>query len=169
MGRTIMISLAFACVCTAKAVACTCVSFPTTGEAMNSSALVFRGSVVDVERLAEHPLMRGRQRYAYTFRVAEYWRGSPTRTIRLYALDASMDCMGTRFDSGKEYLVFGSEEKAKDYQPDPNFYWYGWTDVLAPGTPMFQPITACVPGGNTSASEVRKQLRQLGRGLVPKH
>jgi len=86
----------------------------------------------------------------------------------LYVLEAGMDCMGTRFDRGKEYLVFGSEERAKDYQPDLDFFWFGWTDVLAPGTPMFQPITACVPGGDTSAAEIRKQLRQMGRGRVPK-
>lgn len=136
---------------------------------MKSSALVFRGSVSHVETLPEHPKMRGRQRYAVTFLVDEYWRGTPAQTITLYDLDPGTDCMGAGFQSGRTYLVFASEEMAKDNQPDPDFFWYGWTDVLPPGSPMFLPITACMPGGDTSVGAVRKQIRQLGRGFTPKH
>jgi hypothetical protein len=76
--------------------------------------------------------------------------------------------MGAGFQVGKEYLIFASEEGARDYRPDADFFWFGWTDVLAPGTPMLQPRTGCMPGGDLLASTVRLQLRRLGRGRIPK-
>jgi len=131
------------CGWTTSATACTCVSFPPPSEAMQASALVFRGSVTHVKTLPERPKMGGRQRYAVTFLVEEYWRGTPAQTITLYDLDPGTDCMGAGFQSGRTYLVFAAEEIAKDYQPDPDFFWCGWTDVLPAGTPMFRPLTAC--------------------------
>lgn len=150
----------------ARATACTCVSFPSAREAAKSSALVFRGSVVHTDKLPEHPGMRGRQRYAVTFLIHEYWRGNPVQTVTLYDLDPGTDCMGAGFQSGRSYLV-SRRRRRRGITSQPDFFWFGWSDVLAPGTPMFRPITACMPGGDTSAGAVRAQIQQLGRGLTP--
>jgi hypothetical protein len=40
--------------------------------------VVFRGPVTDRQSLAILPAMRGRRRYAITFRVDEYWKGLRT-------------------------------------------------------------------------------------------
>ena len=156
------------CLSAASAMACTCVSLPSDPEPSQIAGLLFRGTVMRVETLPEHPEMRGRQRYAVTFRVEEYWRGAPARTITLYDLDPGTDCMGAGFQKGRTYLVFGREGTAKDHRLDPDFFWFGWTDVLPPGTRMLFGDTACAPGGETSESLVRKQLAKLGRGRKPK-
>jgi hypothetical protein len=170
MCRRLLTCVAVMCAGTATVAACTCVPFPSAREAMASSALVFRGSVTNVETLPSHPKMRGRQRYAVTFLVNEYWRAAtPAQTVTLYDLDPGTDCMGAGFQKGRTYLVFAAADKARDYQlDDPDSFLVGWTDVLPPGTPMFQPLVACMPGGDTSRPEVRKHLRQLGRGTSPK-
>jgi hypothetical protein len=111
--------------------------------------------------------MRGRQRYAVTFRVDQYWKGTPAQTITLYDLDAGTDCHGFGYEVGKEYLVYAFQEGAKDYKMD-DFFWFGWTDVLAPGTSMLQP-TACTPGGETSSRLVRRTMRELGLGRLQRH
>src|SRR5437016_3347586 len=116
-----------------KLAACTCVDTDPPREALKSSAVVFRGTVLKADRLAEHPRMRGRQRWAVTLRVLEYWKGDPGPVVTLCDLDPGTDCMGAGLQPGKQYLIFASQEIVKDYQPDPDFFWYGWTDVLAPG------------------------------------
>ncbi len=35
-----------------------------------------------------------RGRYAITFRVDEYWKGSPSKTIVVYGVDPGTDCEG---------------------------------------------------------------------------
>ncbi len=161
-----LLALAFAFV--GRSAACTCVYTPPPREALKSSAVVFRGTVLKTDKFPEHPRMRSRRRWAVTLRVVEYWKGNPGQIATLYDLDAGTDCTGAGLQIGKEYLIFASEETAKDYQPDADFFWYGWTDVLAPGTPMLQPKTGCQPGGDLSIPTVRRQLRQLGPGKIPK-
>jgi len=46
-------------------------------------------------------------------------------------------------------------------------FWFGWTDVLPPGTMMLQPMIAGV-GGATSAQFVWQEIRELGPGRAPK-
>jgi hypothetical protein len=158
-----------------RAVACTCVNTPSAREALGISAVVFRGTVLKSDRLPEHREMHGRQRYAVALRVIEYWKGDPGRMVTLYDLDPGTDCMGAEFRVAREYLIFASEEGATDHRLDgisasgkaTDSFWYGWTDVLKPGTPMLQPATGCNMGGDLSDSAVRQQLRQLGPGKHP--
>jgi hypothetical protein len=142
--------------------ACTIVNPPSPREAVRQAAVVFRGTVLTSEALPMHPEMRGRGRFAVTMRVAEYWKGNRGATVKLYALEPGTDCMGAELKARNEYLVFASEEGAKDFRPDPDFFWYGWTDVLPAGTRMLQPVG--ISGGDLSDPLVRKTMRGLGRG-----
>ena len=126
---------------------------------------MFRGTVLKSEPLAMHPEMRGRQRFAVTLRVSEYWKGNRGETVTLYDLAPGTDCMGAGLRPGKEYLIFASEEGARDYRPDSDFFWFGWADVLPSGTPMLQPMATL--SGELSDSVVRSKMRQLGRGRKP--
>lgn len=137
---------------------------------MQSVDLVFRGTVTVSKALPLHPQMRGRQRYAVTFRVQEYWKGTPAPAITLYTLDPGTDCLGDDYQVGKEYLVYASEQEARDLQPDPDFFWYGWTDVVAAGTRIVLSQNACKPAGMVSSPWVRTALHELGRGrkLTPR-
>jgi hypothetical protein len=113
--------------------------------------------------------MKGRGRHAITFRVDEYWKGAPGRTLIIYGVDDGTDCLGDgAYEVGKNYLVYASEQDVQDVTVDGlpgGPLWYGWTDVLPKGTKMLVPGTACVPGGEASA--VRKSLRELGTGRPP--
>jgi hypothetical protein len=83
--------------------ACTCVGAVdgTAKSQMSHASLVFRGTALENKLLTQHPEMRGRQRYAITFRVIEYWKGTPGQTVRLYDVDAGSDCMGFGYEVGK--------------------------------------------------------------------
>jgi hypothetical protein len=150
------------------AAACTCVSAvgANARTQMGDAAFVFRGLVAEVKLLPRHPEMRGRQRVAVTFRVNRYWKGAPTRTATLYDLDPGTDCHGFGYEAGKEYLVYASMNEARDYRLDKDYFWFGWTDILAPGTKILEPLS-CNPGGLTSERVVRKALSELGRGNAP--
>jgi hypothetical protein len=126
---------------------------------------VFRGTVLTSKTLPLHPEMRGRQRFAITLRVAEYWKGNRGQRVTLYDVAPGTDCMGAGLQPGKAYLIFASEEGARDYRPDGDFFWYGWTDILAAGTPMLHPMA--IFGGNLSDGTVRNQMQKLGRGKKP--
>jgi len=110
--------------------------------------------------------MGSRQRYAIRLSVSEYWKGDRGKTITLYDLSPGTDCIGHGFERGREYLIFATQEGARDYFLGDDF-WFGWADVLPPGTMMLQPIIAGV-GGATSAQFVRQEIRELGHGLAPK-
>jgi hypothetical protein len=148
-----------------QAIACTCVTATNARASMSDSSVVFRGTVLERKTLPIHPEMKGRGRYAITFRVEEYWKGSPARTLTLYGLDSGTDCLdGGDYEVGKNYLVYAVEREVEDVMLD-EFFWYGWTDVLPKGSRMLKPQTACVPGGETS--RVGHDLGQLGKGRVP--
>ena len=151
------------------ALPCTCVSAvgATARTMVNDYAVVFRGTVVERKVLPQRAEMRGRSRYSITFRVDEYWKGSPDRTRILYGVDSGTDCMGDGgYEVGKNYLVYAGEGVAKDVVLDNGFFWIGWTDVLPEGTHMLGP-GACSPGGETSVAAVKKALRKLGKGHAP--
>ena len=141
---------------------CTIVNQPTPQEALKIATVVFRGTVLKSEVLRPHPERKGRERFAFTVRVSEYWKGNRGETVTLYDLAPGTDCMGAGLRVGKEYLIFALEEGARDNHPDPDFFWYGWTDVLPPGTLMLQPLATL--GGDLSVPLVRNNMRHLGRG-----
>ena len=145
---------------------CTIVNQPSPREALKVAAVVFRGAVLKSEPLPIHPEMRGRQRFAVKMRVAEYWKGNRGETVTLYDLSPGTDCMGAGLKPGKEYLIFASEEGARDHRLDADFFWYGWTDVLTSGMPMLQPMARF--GGDLSDPRVRTDMRELGRGRRPR-
>jgi hypothetical protein len=131
---------------------------------LNDVALVFRGTVMERTLLRERAEMRGRRRYAITFSVDEYWKGSPGSRVTLYGLDPGTDCMGDGgYEVGKNYLVFASEATVTDVVLD-DFFWYGWADVLPEGSKMLVPAP-CQLGGE--ASKAASALRELGKGGRP--
>lgn len=150
--------------CASPVMGCTIVNPPTPREALKLATVVFRGTVLKSEPLAVHPEMRGRTRFAVTLRVSEYWKGNRGETVTLYDLAPGTDCMGEGLRPDKEYLIFASEEGARDYRFD-NLFWFGWTDVLPAGTAMLQPMGTL--GGELSDSIVRSNMRHLGRGRNP--
>ena len=146
---------------------CTCVfaegsNFAET--AMSAASVVFRGTVLQTKTLPQRVEMRGRSRYAITFRVSEYWKGSLGRSIAIYSVDAGTDCLGGgRYEVGKTYLLYASEMEAKDVLLGGRF-WYGWTDVIPEGTKMLVP-TACAPSGD--GGDKKTVHRDLGKGKIP--
>lgn len=148
------------------ALPCTCVSaVGTTAKTMvNDYAVVFRGAVVERKVLPQRAEMKGRRRYSITFRVDEYWKGSPDRMRILYGVDSGTDCMGDGgYEVGRSYLVYAGEQVAEDVILDNGFFWFGWTDVLLEGTHMLVP-RACAPGGKTTMAAARMAL---GKGRTP--
>lgn len=151
-----------------RATACTCVSAvgANARTEMKDASLVFRGLVLEVKTLPPHPEMKSRrERFAVTFRIDRSWKGSSARTVTLYDLAPGTDCQGFGYEAGKEYLVYAYLGEAEDYRLDKDL-WFGWTDILAPGTKMLRPM-ACTPGGLTSQRWARKAMGELGRGAAP--
>jgi hypothetical protein len=159
--------LGLLCVAASPALPCTCVSElnSTAKTEMNDVALVFQGTVIERLTLPRRAdLARGR--YAITFRVGEYWKGSPGRTVTIYGLDDGTDCLGgSSYALGKSYLVYAAEQDAKDVVIDEKL-WLGWSDILPGATKMLVP-QPCLWQGETSTSAVRKAIRQLGKGRKP--
>ena len=112
--------------------------------------------------------MHGRKRYAITFHVDEYWKGSLHRSIILYGLDDGADCMGgSSFEVGENYIVFASPKPSEDvFLPDSKQLWFSWADVLPSGTRALM-LTECAPSGETSAPFVKKAIDRLGKGHPP--
>jgi len=87
---------------------CSCVTTAnsTAKELMADDAVVFRGTVVERKTLPSRTEMKDRSRFAITFRVNEYWKGSPGRTLVIYGMDPGTDCLGDGgYRVAKEYLV----------------------------------------------------------------
>jgi hypothetical protein len=163
-----LVTLSFLLSFALPALPCTCVVAANSNAktAMVDVSIVFRGTVLERKALPQRSEMRGRRRYAITFRVDEYWKGPVGRTVIIYGVDNGTDCLGDGgYEVGRNYLVYVAEEEVKDIVMEDGFFWYGWTDVLLEGTKMLVPRTACEPGGETSA--VRKAIRELGKGRMP--
>ena len=165
--RRVLLALSLVSSCT-TALACTCVTMALNSTAktmMSDDAVVFRGVVTQRKTLPSRAEMRERNRFAITFRVDEYWKGSPGRTLVIYGLDPGTDCLGDGgYQVGKEYLVYAREERAKDVLMG-DYFWYGWKDILPEGSVMLVPDTACKPGGEVA--KARAALGELGLGRVP--
>jgi hypothetical protein len=110
--------------------------------------------------------MKGRQRYAITFQIAEYWKGSPGKTVALYGMQSGTSCGDDAYEVGKSYLIYASDQPVKDLTAG-NFFFYGWTDVLPEGTRMLIPQTACSFGGKTDEPLAGNSLNELGEGRIP--
>jgi hypothetical protein len=130
---------------------------------MADSTVVFRGTVVARDVLPVRADMGRRNRYAFTFRLEEYWKGSPNRTAVLYGVDPGADCLGDEYIVGRQYLVYASGHQSKDFFLGEDF-WHGWTDVVPAGSRMLL-RDACKPGGEIKWA--RKTIRELGKGRVP--
>ncbi len=133
---------------------------------MANVSVVFRGTVLQRKTLPQRIEMRGRGRYAVTFRVDEFWKGPVGRNVIVYVVDDGTDCLGDGgYEVGNNYLVYAGEGDVRDVILEGGFFWYGWTDVLPKGTKMLMSGTACTLGGETSS--VRKAIRELGKGRMP--
>jgi hypothetical protein len=145
---------------------CTCVEAKNSNPysvAEASAETAFWGTVTKREILPRRPEMRGRDRFAVTFRVAEYWKGKLARIVVVYDLAPSADCQGRDYEEGGEYLVYASFGPSRDVKLDDHF-WYGWTDVVTAGTAMLQPIMGCIPGNPANRTAAR---RIFGKGRRP--
>ena len=146
---------------------CSCL-WKTMPPADYDAAVVFRGTVTEKRTLLVRPEMPRRGRYAITFRVGEYWKGSRQATIVVYGLEDGTDCLGgSSYEVGAEYLVFASQEPSQDVLwPGSTTLWYSWTDVVPKGSPVLM-TPACTPTGKVSELFVRDAMNRLGRGSPP--
>ncbi len=144
---------------------CTCAVAMDAPRSLHSRSTIFRGTVIDKKVLPLRPEMRGRGRYAITFRVDRYWQGSSSPTLVLYTVDDGTDCLGgSSYLVGTNYLVFASSEESRDVFLE-DYFWVGWVDILPKGTQMLVPET-CAPGGESST--VKELIEQLGKGRAPR-
>lgn len=149
------------------ALPCTCVVAADSGakSAMGNAPTVFHGTVIERRTLPQRSEMKGRGRYAITFRVNEFWKGSLARQVTLYGVDGGTDCLWDGgYVAGKDYLVYAAEVEVKDVTLEDGHFWYGWTDVLPKGAKMLIPEDACMPGGLADRKVLR---RDLGKGRIP--
>jgi hypothetical protein len=157
----VFVALALA-VGTSTSSACSCIPLGVK-EDMANSRVVFRGRVKEIKRFPLRP-ESSRTRYAATFAASDFWKGNPVKEIVLHEFDPSTDCIGARFEVGKEYVVFAVSQEADDHKLGES-YWYGWLDVLPKGTHILTVNNYC-----DSTSEVTKAgeiLNALGRGKKP--
>jgi hypothetical protein len=142
---------------------CTC--FPRgVKQDTSRSAVVFRGVVNNVKELPFRP-ESSRPRYEVTFTASQYWKGTTTKQITLHIIEPGTDCVGARFDEGKEYVVFAVSQEVDDHWLETKFR-YGWLDLLPKGSKILTVSNDC-----DSTSEVQqagKTLRELGKGRKPR-
>jgi len=144
------------------ALPCTCIP-PGVKDDLAHSNVVFRGVVVSVKILPKRSEI-ARARYAVTFSVSKYWKGSSGRSVTLHVVGPGTDCVGASFELGKEYIVFAVFQEANDYWLG-NDFWYGWLDVLPRGSRILTANNSC-----DSTSEIKEgmsTLKVLGRGKRP--
>ena len=94
---------------------------PEATEKLFSKAdFIFAGKVVERQKLREQPgglcWMDGDKCGAKiaTMKVGKVWKGTPGERITVYSEDACY-CLGTYFDVGKKYLVFGVNSQDDAY------------------------------------------------------
>ena len=148
-------------IATSAASACSCIPQGVKQDTAAAS-VVFRGVVSKVKELPPRK-ENVRPRYAVTFTVSRYWKGNPSTEITIYVVQPGTDCIGARFESGKEYVVFAISQESRDYSLEDRF-WYGWLDVLPKGTQLLTVNNYCDSTGEVKQS--RKTLRALGKGTA---
>jgi hypothetical protein len=109
--------------------------------------------------------MRGRGRYAITFRVDRYWQGPSSATLVLYTMDGGTDCLGGgELIVGRDYLMYATSGESRDVFLEDRL-WFGWTDILPKGSQMLVP-EVCAESGESSSR--KRLIHQLGKGLSPR-
>jgi hypothetical protein len=106
-----------------------------------------------------------RPRSAVTFAASEFWKGERAKKITLHVVAYAPDCIGARFDAGKEYVVFAHTEEVDDHLLGRDF-WYGWSDVLPKGSKLFTVNSAC--NSTAEIKQAAKTLKNLGKGKKPR-
>jgi hypothetical protein len=94
-----------------SALPCTCVSAKGSNAktAMADVTVVFRGTVIQRKILPQRVEMKRRDRYAVTFRVDEFWKGSVGRNVIVHVVDSGTDCLSDGgYEVGKNYLVYAN-------------------------------------------------------------
>jgi len=98
-------------------IACECGEL-SQREAFRFAAVVVRGRVTKIEhfrfvktadslRIETEPMPPRVNDYTLvTLRVDTYWKGAPTRFLKIYAVARPSMCDGYRFEEGREYVVY---------------------------------------------------------------
>jgi hypothetical protein len=163
MIHPILVLVVLGLICSTPAFACTC-AYAALPQPDYGASTVFRGTVTERKLLTDRTEMRGRKRYAITFRVDESWKGSRAGMLIVYGMDDGSDCQGgSSYEIGKNSLVFADEGPSQDRMLGEKF-WYGWTDVVPQGTRLLE-LRVCTPSGEIS--KVSEALKRLGKGSVP--
>lgn len=97
------LTLLLAALVASDVVACSCAPPPPPKAALEASAAVFSGKVVDVEDIGDF------QR-AVTIEVASTWKGVKGRKVTVQTAKHGATC-GFGFEKGKSYLVYAYETK----------------------------------------------------------
>jgi hypothetical protein len=137
---------------------------------MRTSSLIFRGVVAGKRKLPASEKIHGSV-YAVTYRVDEYWKGSPTRELVIYGMANVFPgrCEGWgEVSVGKEYLIYAFEREVQEEYSQPDRTWIDYVDVIPKGTKIMT-VGACAPSGEVSRSDVDLTLRNLGPGTRLKH
>lgn len=143
--------------------ACSC--FPTGVKLeIESSNTVFRGAVEDIKELPQRQASHWKRRLV-TCRVSRVWKGTGDRRLSIYLREPGEDCVGARFEPGKEYLVFAIQQEARDYWLGDRLS-YGWTDLMPDGTTFLTVNNFCDSTGAVRLE--RRALAALGRGRAPR-
>jgi hypothetical protein len=155
-----LVSVALGTVLATPVSGCSCLALGVKHD-MGVSALVFRGTVMDIRELPLRKEMGDRRRYTAAFSVSEYWKGSPSKTVLLHLVDPRPDCTGARFDLGKEYVVFALAQRATDYRLGDDF-WYGRLDILHEGDEILTVNNFCDSTADVKLASAT--LKELGKG-----
>jgi hypothetical protein len=132
---------------------------------MRTSSLIFRGVVVGKIKLPAPERIQGSV-YAVTYRVDEYWKGSPARELVIYGM---ADVFGGRCEGwgdvsvGEEYLIYAFEGEVRDQYNPPDRTGIEYVDVILKGTKILT-VGACTPSGQVSRPYVVSALSKLGPG-----
>ena len=133
---------------------------------MKTSSVVFRGVVVAKRKLPSSEKMQGSV-YAVTYRVDEYWKGSPAREVVIYGMANvfSGRCEGWGdVLVGKEYLIYAFEREVNDEYNQSDRTWIEYVDVIPKGTRILT-VGACISSeASLRWSDVAPALHKLGPG-----
>jgi hypothetical protein len=132
-------------------IACSCIPQDSATHALNESALVFSGKVIDIKYLDKHDDEHIEPAIVVTFNVYKYWKGLPGTKVKIHTVYNKFSCDGYNFEEGEEYLVYAFKQESKK-----NF----WEWLL--NKPAYKyDVGLC--GGTKPLSSADRDLRQLGK------
>jgi len=94
----------------APAYACSCVEGTPPGQALDRSAAVFAGTVLDVDTPALSLLGNSLRPVRVTFQVNQVWKGEVAERIVIRTAQDSAAC-GYNFSAGTAYLVYAHQSE----------------------------------------------------------